>query len=98
AAASPTTANPAAASHPTTVALRTGRGHHLGHESQVKRSSFGPVRGPVQGWPVPTRPIARLVLGAIFLAHVAASTFAIDPGGLLTVEPFYTDDYPLHFA
>ena len=47
---------------------------------------------------MPTRPIARLVLGAIVLAHVAASTFAVDPAGLLTSEPFYTDDYPLHFA
>jgi hypothetical protein len=47
---------------------------------------------------VPTRPIAHLVLGAIFLAHVGATTFAIDPAGLLTAEPFYTDDYPLHFA
>ena len=47
---------------------------------------------------MPTRPIARLVLGAILLAHVGASTFALDPAGLLTSEPFYTDDYPLHFA
>lgn len=52
----------------------------------------------MQGWRVPTRPIARLVLAAIFLAHVGAATFAIDPAGLLTDEPFYTDDYPLHFA
>ena len=47
---------------------------------------------------MPTRPIARRVLAAIFLAHVAASTFVIDPAALLTNEPFYADDYPLHFA
>jgi hypothetical protein len=38
------------------------------------------------------------VLAAIFVAHVAASTFAIAPGALLTDEPFYVDDHPLHFA
>ena len=52
----------------------------------------------MQGWRVPTRPIARRVLAAIFLAHVAASTFAIAPASLLTGEPFYTDDHVLHFA
>jgi hypothetical protein len=47
---------------------------------------------------VPTRPIARLVLAAIFVAHVVASTFAIAPASLRTGEPFYTDDHALHFA
>jgi hypothetical protein len=47
---------------------------------------------------VPTRPIARRVLAAIFLAHVVASAFVIDPAALLTDEPFWADDYPLHFA
>ena len=47
---------------------------------------------------MPTRPIARRVLAAIFLAHVVASAFVIDPAALPTDEPFYTDDYPLHYA
>jgi hypothetical protein len=47
---------------------------------------------------VPTRPIARRVLAAIFLAHMGASTFVVAPASLGTGEPFYTDDHALHFA
>lgn len=47
---------------------------------------------------MPTRPRARLVLAAILLAHLAASTQAIRPASLLGPEPFYTDDHALHFA
>jgi hypothetical protein len=57
-----------------------------------------PFRDLMQGWCVPTRPIARRVLAAIFVAHVVASGFAIRPSALWTGEPFYTDDHALHFA
>jgi len=39
-----------------------------------------------------------IVLAAIIAVHVWTSTGAIAPGSLATDEPFYPDDYVIHFA